>query len=368
MSEINDLFKQKNPNRDDSYPKTESAITDQMNFYAILGVKNDATKIEIKRAYQKKLKKFHPDKTEPTKENKLKYKLIREAGDTLSHAQKRKAYDSQFKMNTEKQNFTSQKKSFNDFIKLQKNSMTDEDRKIAKLNFDKSITQMNIEHGADIDMNPLSNDEYNRKMEDLILQREQEEFEITHDNIFRNKKFNSYEFNNMFENKKQKDKNKESDSIVLFKEAVIAYNGNTVDGTSLDNYSSLYACDKYNGHSDIYAGIDKSVLDIEDNSDSDIDSDNNSNVSIESPDETDYKLEHKSLDTEIKNMISDRVSQDDKFTHMTNVDFGSAIDDEFGISKQFGFMVGNDRNGQQKSNKTKLTKSTIKIYKELTQE
>jgi curved DNA-binding protein CbpA len=347
-----------NPKRDFTESKTE--IIEQIDFYTILGIKHNATKIEIKRAYQKKLKKFHPDKTEPTKENKLKYKLIREAGDTLSHTQKRKAYDSQFKMNSEKQNFTSQKKSFNDFIKLQENSMTDEDRKIAKLNFNKSITQMNIEHGTDIDISPLSNDEYNRKMEDLILQREQEEFDLTHDNIFKDKKFNSSEFNNMFENKKQKDIKKKSDGMVLFKETIIAYDGNTIDGTSLDNYSSLYACDKYNGQSDIYAGVDKSVLDIEDNSDSD--------VSIESLDEADHKLEQKELDTEIKNMISERVSQDDKFTHMTNVDFGSALDDEFGISKQFGFMIGNDRNGQQKTNKSKITKSTIKIYKELTQD
>ncbi len=40
-----------------------------MNYYAILGVDKNATQMDIKLAYQRKLKTHHPDKTEQTLEN-----------------------------------------------------------------------------------------------------------------------------------------------------------------------------------------------------------------------------------------------------------------------------------------------------------
>lgn len=366
MSRINVLFEQMNPKRyPDEYKADDNKAIkkdniEQMDYYAILGIKREARKMEIKRAYQKKLKRFHPDKTKPTKENKLKYKLIREAGDTLIHPQKRKAYDTQFKMNNTSQNFISQKESFNAFMKLQEHNMTDEDRKIAKLNFTKSIQQMNKTHGIDIDAQPLTSTEYNRRMEDVLLQREQEEFEMNQDNMFEGKKYTSSEFNNIFENKKQKDKKIESDGLILFKDEIQAYSSNDNVGVSLDNYDSLYADGIYNGSNETYAGIGNNILDNE-----------SDDISIDSLDDNDYKLEYKVsnniLDTEIKTLLSERETQDSKFTNMTDVDFGSAINDEYGISKQFGFMIGNDRNGQQKPS-NKLTNSTIKIYKELTKD
>ena len=61
-------------------------------YYDRLGLSKDASQDEIKRAYRKMSKKYHPDiNKEPGAEEK--YKEILEAYETLSDAQKRAAYD-----------------------------------------------------------------------------------------------------------------------------------------------------------------------------------------------------------------------------------------------------------------------------------
>ncbi len=61
-------------------------------FYDRLGVSKDASQAEIKKAYRKMSKKYHPDiNKEPGAEEK--YKEIQEAYETLGDEQKRAAYD-----------------------------------------------------------------------------------------------------------------------------------------------------------------------------------------------------------------------------------------------------------------------------------
>ena len=61
-------------------------------FYDRLGVSKDASQAEIKKAYRKMSKKYHPDiNKEPGSEEK--YKEIQEAYETLGDEQKRAAYD-----------------------------------------------------------------------------------------------------------------------------------------------------------------------------------------------------------------------------------------------------------------------------------
>ena len=63
------------------------------DLYAVLGVKKDATTDEIKKAYRKLARKYHPDVNPGNKEAEDKFKAISEANEVLSDTEKRKIYD-----------------------------------------------------------------------------------------------------------------------------------------------------------------------------------------------------------------------------------------------------------------------------------
>lgn len=64
------------------------------DYYAILGIKRDATQDDIKKAYRKSALKWHPDKNQDRKqEAEEKFKDIAEAYDVLSDPQKKDIYD-----------------------------------------------------------------------------------------------------------------------------------------------------------------------------------------------------------------------------------------------------------------------------------
>jgi molecular chaperone DnaJ len=63
------------------------------DYYAILGVGKNATQKEIKDAYRKLARKYHPDSNKGNKETEEKFKEIGEAYEILKDAKKRKEYD-----------------------------------------------------------------------------------------------------------------------------------------------------------------------------------------------------------------------------------------------------------------------------------
>lgn len=67
--------------------------TQQKDYYGLLGVKKTATADEIRKAFRKLARKYHPDVNPGDKKAEEKFKEISEANDVLSDPKKRKIYD-----------------------------------------------------------------------------------------------------------------------------------------------------------------------------------------------------------------------------------------------------------------------------------
>ena len=64
-----------------------------IDYYKVLGVANDASQQEIKRAYRELAKKYHPDLNKDNPQAKAKFQEINEANEVLSDPEKRRKYD-----------------------------------------------------------------------------------------------------------------------------------------------------------------------------------------------------------------------------------------------------------------------------------
>lgn len=64
-----------------------------VDYYKILGIKKSASEAEIKKAYRKLARKYHPDLNPNNKEANKLFQQINEANEVLSDAENRKKYD-----------------------------------------------------------------------------------------------------------------------------------------------------------------------------------------------------------------------------------------------------------------------------------
>ena len=66
---------------------------ERRDYYEVLGVDKSASEDEIKRAYKKMARKYHPDLNPDNKEAEEKFKEVNEAYEVLSDSDKKERYD-----------------------------------------------------------------------------------------------------------------------------------------------------------------------------------------------------------------------------------------------------------------------------------
>src|ERR1700730_6450773 len=69
------------------------ATATKQDYYELLGVPRQAAQKEVRQAYRKLARKYHPDLNPGDKAAEDKFKQVQEAYDVLSDTKKRQAYD-----------------------------------------------------------------------------------------------------------------------------------------------------------------------------------------------------------------------------------------------------------------------------------
>ncbi len=209
-----------------------------IDLYEILNVKPDCELADIKNSYRDFAKKFHPDKGG----DKELFDLGTYAYEILKNEDSRNQYNEICKISKQSErDFVKMKATFDAFIDAQNASIDLTDEKtlqIANENFKQSWQELNkkhnyIEEEAKVAMKP---EDATQILTDLLLSREQEDIENTHENIFEGKEFDSKKFNSFFDSKK----NKQHNNQLVTDSNLSAWNNSSKNFTQLDEANNLY--------------------------------------------------------------------------------------------------------------------------------
>ena len=361
-----DLFEQMKGNKNEkSINKVEKFGFD---YYKILNVDRDTSIEDIKKKSRKLLAKYHPDKHKdlPEKERQMKakqFQLVQEAGKILSDANAKKIYDLEQKTIKSK-DFQNQKNTFEDFIKLQESGMTEENKKKAQIDFESESKKLNKLRNFDpsklddkIDRTTLS-----KQIDDLKARRDIDFIELSQKNMFEGRSFNPSEFNKLFEkNKKKVEKNEkrkqEKGELVKFGEDFTAFNDNGLENfISIDtDYSNPFGSDNFR-ENNMFGKMRDDDIDASDISSVDSDYD-------DSYDAHNKNRNTKNTDDMLSKMLRDREMFDSNLKNTETAGYKDVMEDQFGISRQFGKMIGNDVT--QKHKTQKIDSDMIKIYNKM---
>lgn len=366
-----DLFEQMKGNKKEENIKDEkSHKIDKYGFdyYKILDIDKDTNINDIKKKYRKLLAKYHPDKYKnlSDKERQVKekqFQLVQMAGKILTDEDAKKVYDLEQKTIKSK-NFQAQKNSFEEFIKLQESGVSEEGKKRSQLDFETESKKINKLRGFDPDKldDKLDKMKLDREIDNLRARRDMDIIELSQKNLFEGRSFSQSEFNKLFEkNKKKQEKaekiKKEKGELVKFGEEFTAFNDNGLNNfISVDqDYSELFGGEHFRENT-LYGKANKDNLntsDISSDEDEYVDNYNNHN------DDRDTKR----TDDLLSRMMRERDMFDNNLKDVKTAGYKDVMEDQFGISRQFGKMIGNDIT--QKNKTHKITSDMVNVYNKM---
>lgn len=167
-----------------------------VNLYDVLDVSNDATPSEIKKAYRILVKEYHPDKATGDAEM---FELITHAFNILADEESRKEYDSLYKLSEQsKKDHTSLKSQAENYFKAQETDIVKKSDAELEADFEKVMSDFDRKHNYKRhgkDMDKINPEDVERRLNDLALAREQDDIELTHEELFENGKFDINKFN-----------------------------------------------------------------------------------------------------------------------------------------------------------------------------
>jgi curved DNA-binding protein CbpA len=171
-----------------------------VNWYDVLNVEQDCTIEEIKKSYRKLVLKYHPDR--PTGNSDL-FELINDAYQILGNNKNRESYDEAFLLaNSSNTNHKDMKANFTNYHEAVKKSLTNEDKDMAKINFEKGFKDFDAIHNykrTDDDENKISAKEALEMVEDLKQSRYDEKIEDLPEELFSKDSFDHGKFNEAWE-------------------------------------------------------------------------------------------------------------------------------------------------------------------------
>ncbi len=134
-------------------------LKSQKNYYNILGITPDSSPLEVKSAYRKLARKYHPDVNKSVESNRI-FKDITEAYEVLSNTQKRKQYDML--------NGFYRKPDVNSYQNSQSFEKTSKDKFESKTNSNFSYRKEKVKSDADIKHDSFEHYKSDKILKDVI--------------------------------------------------------------------------------------------------------------------------------------------------------------------------------------------------------
>jgi hypothetical protein len=241
--------------------------------------------------------------------------------------------------------------------------MTEENKQKARLEFETEESKLNKLRGFDPDKlkEKLSKTDFDREAEDLMARRDTDLIEISHKNLFDGRSFNHSEFNKIFEKDKKKQEKKlkkkqENGEIVKLDEQFTAFNDN-----GLENFISVDAdygdpFGEGNIKENTLYGKLKEEYSVSDISSGEDDYGDDYNAHNKNKD-------IKSTDDAYSRMMRDREMFDNNLKDTKTAGYKDVMEDQFGISRQFGKMLGRDIT--QKTKPQRIDSDMAKVYNKM---